>query len=225
MVCENIIELIDLYIDNETTQKETKFIKAYLKKHKEARIIYKNKLKRRELLKKSINYIEFDSKEINKNISKHIDTRIVKEVKYKQENHRLKIWSYSSSLVAIIAIILLFFTNVTFLSKIHYDSLTPEILLSSGNVLSNFTKNSEKITENKAEIRIISNKKTSLVTNSNLKYLSNDNLIYNPESYIVFDNNLVYVPTNTSNNTTNNDNESNNYSNYNKHNYIIKYRE
>lgn len=209
MECERFKNLIDTYIDEEGTEAENNFIENHIKYCEECNNIYNNKLMRNNLIKDSVNYISVDKDYISRNIGNRINSNVKKEIRYIQDNRKLKYWSYSSTLIAIISIILLFVTNANFNFDYFNKELNNSLFLIDGNTYSvihssddlNNKELNKLLTYDELKdkyIEAVYRKENTIMSNTevDIKTLSKINLMRENDNLdkmlIKFNDNLVY---------------------------------
>ncbi len=125
MTENEIYELIDLYIDEEATEKQKQQAQHLIKTNHTAKNAYHNKIARRQLMKDSTRYIKVDSDDITSGIDKHIDESIYRNIKLNRREKTLKVWSYISTIAALIMLAIIVLSNtdssVDFIETIKLD--------------------------------------------------------------------------------------------------------
>jgi hypothetical protein len=78
-----------------------------MKSDESIKTVYHNKLLRRQLVKKSSSYNHIDSNEIMTGIDAHIDESIYRKISRNNKEKTLRLWSYVSTIAALILLALL----------------------------------------------------------------------------------------------------------------------
>ncbi len=128
MTENEILELIDLYIDEEATEQQKQLVEHLINNNEKAKTSYHNKLLRKQLVKKSSTYNHIDSREIMMGIDEHIDESIYRKISRNKKEKTLRLWSYVSTIAALIllALLMLLSTNTSIkqddTSSINYEN-------------------------------------------------------------------------------------------------------